>query len=297
LVYLGSPEPAVVPLRALVDAGHDVALVVSRADARRGRGGAPTPSPVKHAARALGLPVSDRVDDVVATGAQLGVVVAYGRIVPAVVLDAVPMVNVHFSLLPRWRGAAPVQRAILAGDPETGVSLMRVDEGLDTGPVLAAETVAIAPGEHASRLSARLAEVGARLLVDALRDGVEALPPGRPQQGEPNYATKIEPGELRLDWTCSAVELERLVRLDGAWTTFRGKRLLVLEAHALVDPRPADISGAAGTLHDNGVLTGAGMLVLEEVQPAGKRPVPTDAWRRGARPVPGERFGGPEDPR
>ncbi|MDQ4131986.1 MAG: methionyl-tRNA formyltransferase, partial [Actinomycetota bacterium] len=129
LVFLGTPEVAVGPLRALVADGHDVALVVSRPDRKRGRGGALVPSPVKAAALELGLPVTDRVDDVIDVGAELGVLVAYGRLVRPHVLARVPMVNLHFSLLPRWRGAAPVERAILAGDRETGVCLMALDEG------------------------------------------------------------------------------------------------------------------------------------------------------------------------
>src|SRR5205085_5491799 len=135
LAFLGTPEIAVPPLRALVADGHDVRLAVTRADKRRGRGGHLMPSPVKVAAQDLGLPVTDRVDDAIDAGADLGVVVAYGRLIKPHVLAALPMVNIHFSLLPRWRGAAPLERAILAGDSETGVCLMQLEEGLDTGPV------------------------------------------------------------------------------------------------------------------------------------------------------------------
>ena len=136
---------AVAPLLALHEAGFDIAHVVSRPDAKRGRGGALVPSPVKRAAIELGLPVSDRVDDVIGVGADLGVVVAYGRIIRPNVLDALAMVNLHFSLLPRWRGAAPVERAILAGDDRTGVCVMAVEEGLDTGGIYALAEVAIGP--------------------------------------------------------------------------------------------------------------------------------------------------------
>ncbi|MFM7082969.1 MAG: methionyl-tRNA formyltransferase, partial [Actinomycetota bacterium] len=129
IVYLGTPEMAVAPLRALVDAGVEVALVVTRADKRRGRGSALSPSPVKALALELGLPVSHELDDATKVGAALGVVVAYGRIIPLRVLSQLPMINVHFSLLPRWRGAAPVERALLAGDDETGICIMRVEEG------------------------------------------------------------------------------------------------------------------------------------------------------------------------
>ena len=170
---------AVVPLRALVDAGHEVAMVVSQPDRRRGRGGDLLPSPVKAAATELGLPVTDRVDDVLAVGAELGVVVAYGRLVRPHVLAALPMVNVHFSLLPRWRGAAPVERAILAGDERTGVCLMALEEGLDTGPVYACEEVPIGPEQTADELRAQLTDIGTDLLVRLLDEG---LPEPRPRR-------------------------------------------------------------------------------------------------------------------
>ncbi|MEY2443834.1 MAG: methionyl-tRNA formyltransferase, partial [Ilumatobacteraceae bacterium] len=143
LVFLGTPDMAVPPLRALVAAGFDVVLVVTRPDKRRGRGSQLMASPVKAAAIELGLPVSHTVDDVVGSAAELGVVVAFGQLIKPHVLDAVPMVNLHFSLLPRWRGAAPVERALLAGDQQTGVCLMQLEAGLDTGPVFRCEAVPI----------------------------------------------------------------------------------------------------------------------------------------------------------
>ncbi len=292
LVFLGTPPAAAVALDALVDAGHEVALVVSRADVRRGRGGAASPSPVKRRALALGLEVTDHLDDLSAVGAELGIVVAYGRLVPARVLDALPMLNVHFSLLPRWRGAAPVERAVLAGDHETGVCLMGLEESLDTGPVLASERVTIGPHEHVGSLTDRLAVIGARLLVDVLAHGVDALPAGTPQHGDVTYAEKIRPDELRLDWARPAADLERVVRLDRAWTTFRGERLLVLDAVAA--PGASDAGGDArrpGELHDCVVGTGAGVLELVEVQPAGKRRMPASDWWRGVRVEPGETLG------
>jgi len=252
------------------------------------------PSAVKRAALDAGLTVSDRLDDVLDAGVELGVVVAYGRIVPPRVLDALDMVNVHFSLLPRWRGAAPVERAILAGDDVTGVCLMRLEQGLDTGPVLARRELAIGPGEHASSLVARLAAVGAAVVVEALAHGVAGLGPGEPQDGEVTYAAKLEPDEFRLDWGRPADELARLVRLDRAWTTFRGERLRVLDA------RTADAAGHAGdgaepgTMDEGGVWCGPGRLELVTVQPAGKRPMAAADWRRGVRPRPGERLGEPD---
>jgi methionyl-tRNA formyltransferase len=298
LVYLGTPPAAAVSLEALVRAGHDVALVVSRADVRRGRGTARTPSPAKRVATDLGLAVTDRLEDVVAVGAELGIVVAYGRLIPGRILEALPMLNLHFSLLPRWRGAAPVERAVLAGDRETGVCVMRLEESLDTGPLLASTRVSIASREHVSALTERLAATGARLLVDTLAAGVDALPVGTPQQGDATYAEKLRPEELRLDWARSTSELERVVCLDRAWTTFRGERLLVLDAVANDDGTTAAAthasSGGPGTLHETVVETGDGVLELLEVQPAGKRPMSASAWWRGVRVGPGEKLGGEE---
>ena len=270
------------PLRGLVEAGFDVALVVSGADRRRGRGSSLSPSPVKAAALELGLPVTDRVDDVLEVGAGLGVVVAYGRLVRPHVLAAVPMVNLHFSLLPRWRGAAPVERAVLAGDEETGVCLMQLEEGLDTGPVYGCERVAVGPEDTLDELRSRLVAVGTDLLLRSLREG---LGTPVPQEGEVTYAAKLDPAELRLDWSRPAVELHRVVRLGRAWTTFRGARLRVLRA------RVAGGGGTPGELTGTVVATGEGGLELVEVQPEGRRPMAASAWLAGARPGPGERLG------
>jgi methionyl-tRNA formyltransferase len=273
---------AVPPLRALHAAGYEIPLVVSRADKRRGRGGALLPSPVKAAAGELGLPVTDRVDDAVDAGGDLGVVVAFGRIIRRPVLEQVPMVNLHFSLLPRWRGAAPVERAVLAGDERTGVDLMEVEEGLDTGGIYARAELAVDPDETADELRARLVAAGTDLLVATLAAG---LGEPRPQEGESTYAAKIEPAELALDWTRPAAQLHRIVRVGGAWTTFRGRRLKVWRT-ARVDDGPAP-----GVLDGDVVGTGDGALRLVEVQPEGKARQPAAAWRNGARPATGETLG------
>jgi methionyl-tRNA formyltransferase len=243
---------------------------------------------VKAAATELGLPVTHTVEDVAGHDAELGVVVAFGRLIKPLVLARLPMVNVHFSLLPRWRGAAPVERAILAGDAVTGVCLMRVEEGLDTGGVYRREEVEIGPDETADQLRARLADVGAKLLVDELAHGlVDRMDQAEPQVGEPTYAAKIEPAELHLDWSRPAVELHRVVRLGRAWTTWKGKRLLVLEAR----PVAAPTTGEPGSLDGDLIATGAGSLQLVRVQPEGKGALSADAWRRGARPGPADRLG------
>jgi methionyl-tRNA formyltransferase len=283
LVYLGTPELAVAPLRAIHHAGHEIALVVSRADKRRARGGALLPSPVKAAALELGLPVTDQVDDALTVDADLGVVVAFGRLIKPHVLDRLAMINLHFSLLPRWRGAAPVERAILAGDRETGVDVMVVEEGLDTGGIYAESRVAIDDDLTLAELRSILVERGIQLLLELLRDGIGAP---RPQIGEPTYAAKIEPHEHRLDWSRPADELARVVRLGDAWTTFRGRRLKVHRARVSdrTDLAPGAIEGACAG-------TAAGALELVTVQPEGKAPMSFAAWRNGARPRPDESFG------
>jgi methionyl-tRNA formyltransferase len=285
LVYLGTPQLAVPPLRALVAAGHEVALVVSQPDRKRGRGGALQPSPVKAAAIELGLPVTDRVDDVLDVGADAGVVVAFGRLIKPHVLDVLPMVNIHFSLLPRWRGAAPVERAILAGDERTGVCLMEVDESLDTGAVLARVELHIDPDEQLDELRDRLVAVGTDLLVDGLASG---LGPSEPQVGDVTYAEKIQPEELHLDWARPAAELHRVTRLGEAWTTFRGHRFKVRRARlseaAGTDLAPGELGGVC-------VGAGDGVVELVEVQPEGKVRQQASDWVRGARLQPGERLG------
>lgn len=264
LVFLGTPAMAVPSLQALVEAGHDVALVVTGVDKRRGRGSELSPSPVKAAARALGIPVSHVVDDVLTVGAELGVVVAFGKIIKPHVLERLPMVNLHFSLLPRWRGAAPVERALLAGDTVTGVCVMALEEGLDTGGVYASTPVPIGPTTTAEQLRAELVEVGNRLLVDTLAAGL-GVP--REQVGTPTYAAKIDASELRIDWSRPVDQIDRLIRLGGAWTTFRGARFKI-HAAELVD----------------------GRIVPTVVQPEGKPRMTADAWRNGARPTDEEPF-------
>lgn len=264
LAYFGTPAMAVPPLRALVEAGHDVAMVVTRADKRRGRGGELSPSPVKAAAMELGIPVSHHVDDVLGQRIELGVVVAFGELIRPHVLAEVPMVNLHFSLLPRWRGAAPVERALLAGDSVTGVCLMQLEEGLDTGPVFSTVHVPIESRCTAAELRDTLVAVGTRQLIDALG---APLPHPVPQAGEPLYAAKIRPEELRIEWSAPAAQIDRLVRLGGAWTTLRGKRVKVLAAELVADE-----------------------LLPVTVQPEGKGPMPFADFARGARLLPDEHF-------
>ncbi|MDH3296471.1 MAG: formyltransferase family protein, partial [Acidimicrobiia bacterium] len=219
VAFLGTPPAAVPSLMALVEAGYDVPLVISRPDRRRGRGSKLIPSPVKQAARDLGLPVDDQPESLLSVEAlDLAVVVAYGRILSRPLLERLPMVNVHFSLLPRWRGAAPVERAILAGDDVTGVSIIALSEGLDEGPVYDRLEVAVGPDETAAELTARLADTGADLLISVMRRG---LSDPFPQQGEVTYAAKLDRSEYELDFGLRAADVHRRVRVGRAWTTFR----------------------------------------------------------------------------
>jgi methionyl-tRNA formyltransferase len=274
LVFLGTPADAVPTLRALVDTGHDVALVVTQPDRRRGRGTQLVPSPVKAAALDLGLRVRTPTtagevrDEVAATGAEVGVVVAFGQLLPETLFASLPLgfVNVHFSLLPRWRGAAPVERAMLAGDPETGVCIMEIAAGLDTGRVYATASTVIAPDETAGELGARLVDLGTDLLLDTLPDLAQIVPVE--QRGEPTYAAKLSVEEFELDWSAPARDLHRLVMAGnprpGAWTTVDGRRLKVWRTR----------------IDDDGAL------VLLEVQPDGKPRMDFGDWVRGRHGAP-----------
>jgi methionyl-tRNA formyltransferase len=287
LVVFGTPVAASHALYALVDI-HDVVLVVTRPDKRRGRGDPAMASPLGQAAASLGLPMrkparaGELTDEIRDLGADLGVVVAYGQLIPPTLLEVFPLglVNVHYSLLPRWRGAAPVERAILAGDDDTGVCIMALEEGLDTGPVYARERTPIGADETAGELHARLTPMGTDLLVRTL-PVIGAREP-EPQAGEPTYADKLTVEEFRLDPSRQADDLTRVVRAGnprpGAWLSVQGKRVKVLRAHCVEEHVPLGTitaSGVLGTSHD--------ALVLDDVQPEGKQVMPGAAWRRGHR--------------
>jgi methionyl-tRNA formyltransferase len=289
VAFLGTPQIAVAPLEALCAAGVEVAAVVTGPDKRRGRGSALSPTPVKAAALELGIPVHHDLGVLEGHDTDLeidlSVVVAFGSILPAAVLARVPMVNLHFSLLPRWRGAAPVERAILAGDTRTGVCVMQVAPALDTGDLLAVAEVPLGPDATTADVWDELSHLGARLLVETLTGTV---PAARPQEGEPVYAHKIRPDDVRLDWDLPAEVLGRRVRVGGAWTTVGGRRLRVTSARvhppAPGDPAPGAVLGAM-------VGTGSGTLELLEVVPEGRAAQPGEAWARGARLSDGDRLG------
>ncbi len=310
LVLAGTPDTAVPSLRALLASRHEVVAVVTRPDARSGRGRTLQPSPVKEVALEHGLevlapdPPSDPafLDRLREIAPDCCPVVAYGALLPRVALDvpAHGWVNLHFSLLPAWRGAAPVQRAIMAGDEVTGASTFVIEEGLDTGPVLGAVTEVVRPSDTAGTLLERLADVGSGLLVatmDGLEDGsLRAVP--QPADGV-SHAPKLSTEEAQVRWSLPAHVVDRHVRgctpNPGAWSTFRGERLKVgpFDPSAVV---PDDIPALApGELHVTKravfVGTASGPVALNEVGPHGKRPMAAADWARGTRIDLGERLG------
>ena len=306
LLFAGTPAPAVPSLDLLLGSEHEVVAVLTRPDARSGRGRSLSRSPVAERADAAGVPVlqprSPREPEFLAQLAELAVdcapVVAYGALVPQAALDlpAHGWVNLHFSLLPAWRGAAPVQHAVMAGDEITGASTFRLEAGLDTGPVFGTVTEPIGPRDTAGDLLGRLAVSGAQLLLATL-DGIAAgalEPQPQPAEGI-SLAPRIEVADARVDWTLPAHVVDRRVRgvtpAPGAWTTWRGDRLRL----GPVEPLPTSLGLEPGELSvgPTGVLvgTGRGAVRLREVQPAGKRLLPAPDWARGARPAAGERVG------
>jgi len=272
-VYFGSPETAVPALRALVDAGFEIPLVISMPDRRRSRRAAPTATPVKEVATQLGIPVSEEVADALSVDADCGVVVAYGRLIDRTVLAQLPMINLHFSLLPRWRGAAPVERAILAGDRATGVCVMGLEPELDTGPVYRRRETEIGEQTTAQELSEQLAKLGAEELVSAIQEG---LTDPVPQIGTVTTANKIHRADLSLDWKLSAVELDRVVRVGGAWTTNESSLLKIHQT------RVVSGKGEPGVLDHDLVGTSKDLLQLLIVQPEGKSRMEAGAWINGA---------------
>jgi methionyl-tRNA formyltransferase len=308
VVYLGTPAAAVPPLQALLASAHEVVAVVTRPDRPRDRrGGIPQPSPVKQVAVAAGLPVleppSGRDPELprrlAALGADIGVACAFGYLLPEAVLAAFPrgIVNLHFSLLPAYRGAAPVQRALLDGATVTGVTTFVIDAGMDTGPMLLAAEVPIHPDEDAGALTARLAEIGARLTVETL-DALEAgqvEPRPQPEAGA-SIAPKVSGEEARLDFSHPAARLAAAVRAftptPGAWTTHRGRRLKITRAAPAGDGTALD-PGRLGLGPGGRLLVGTGDRPLEllEVRPEGRRAMSGAEFARGARLGPDEWLG------
>lgn len=287
VIFMGTPDFSVPALQAIA-ARHQVVAVYSQPPRAAGRGQKPRPSPVHLAAQALGIPVltPERLKSpedqaqFAALQADVAVVVAYGLILPQAVLDAPRLgcLNIHASLLPRWRGAAPIHRAIMSGDANTGVAIMQMQAGLDTGPVLAEARTAITAQDTTADLHDRLAQMGAALVVDTL----DRLPlPARPQPAEGvTYAHKIDKAEARIDWSRPAVQIDRQIRalspFPGAWTTLAGERVKLLRS------RLAAGSGQPGqVLSGFTIACGEGTIEVLEAQREGKRPMPADQILRG----------------
>ena len=286
VVFMGTPEFSVPALRGIA-ARHEVVCVYSQPPRAAGRGQKPRPSPVQAAAEALGIPVrtplrlrdAETQEEFAALGADVAVVVAYGLILPQPVLEAPRLgcLNIHASLLPRWRGAAPIHRAVMAGDAETGVAIMQMEAGLDTGPVLAEARTVIGAEETTADLHDRLAAMGAALIVDVL----DRLPlPAVPQPAEGvTYAAKIDKAEARVDWTRPAAEVDRLIRglspFPGAWCLVGDERLKLLRSRVVAGSgTPGEVLGSFT------VACGDGAVEITEVQREGRRAVPaTDALR------------------
>lgn len=291
---MGTPDFAVPALQALLAAGHEVACVYCQPPRPAGRGQRERPSPVQAEAEARGLPVRhpatlrtpDAQAEFAALGLEAAVVVAYGLLLPQEVLDAPARgcLNIHASLLPRWRGAAPIHRAVMAGDAETGVCIMRMEAGLDTGPVLLRESLPIGPTDTTGDLHDRLAGLGARLIVEALArlDALVAAP--QPEEGA-TYARKIDKAEARIDWTRPAAEVDRLIRglspFPGAWCEAGAERIKLLRS------RLAEGAGEPGqVLRGLTVACGEGAVEVLELQRAGARALPAEDALRGWSPPP-----------
>lgn len=287
VVFMGTPDFSVPALQALVDAGHEVIAAYTQPPRPAGRGKKDRPSPVHVAAEALGIKVChpkslktvEAQEDFAALNAEVAVVVAYGLILPKAVLDAPDRgcLNIHASLLPRWRGAAPIHRAIMAGDHETGVCIMQMDAGLDTGAVRLRRETPIGAEETTGDLYDRLADLGAEAVVEVLRTWPDAIP--QIEEGT-TYAAKINKAEARVDWSKPAAEVDYHIRglspFPGAWCNIGGERVKLLRS------RIAEGSGAPGqVLHDFTIACGNGAVEVLEAQRSGKRAMAADDVLKG----------------
>ncbi len=294
--FAGTPEFAAVHLQALLEQGWPVELVLTQPDRRAGRGKHLTAPPVKQIAQTQGIPVlqppSLQSPDIVATLAaarlDILIVVAYGLLLPETVLNLPKhgCLNVHASLLPRWRGAAPIQRAILAGDKVTGISLMKMDKGLDTGPLYATREIAILPSDTGQTLHDRLAALGAQCLNETLPSILagQCQPTPQPQEGA-TYAPKLQKSEARIDWHKPAIQLAREVRAFNPWPVSfvaLSNPLRIWAADAIAEPC-REAPGTLLKLTSSGidVATGEGILRIQKLQPAGKRVMQTHEWLSG----------------
>jgi len=306
IVFLGTPEFAVPSLEALVNRGHDVVGVFTQPDRPKGRGGVIAESPIKIAARRLGIPIHqperirrpESVEILRRLAPEMMVVVGYGQIIPQTLIDlpAYGVLNVHASLLPKYRGAAPIQWAIANGETETGVTIMQIDAGLDTGDILLQRSTPIGPDETAPELAARLAYLGAELLIEAIDQIANGTAhPKKQDEQQATYAPLLKKEDGRVDWTRPAGSIYNRLRgftpWPGAYTTFRGQQLSILAAK----PAGSDsIPPGVLQVQKGHLLVGCGdgsMLELLEVQPAGRKPMSAQAFMNGYRIAENERLG------
>ncbi|MGJ8622660.1 MAG: methionyl-tRNA formyltransferase [Yoonia sp.] len=297
VIFMGTPDFSVPVLQALVDAGHDIAAVYCQPPRPAGRGKKDRPSPVQQRAEELGLPVrypaslrtAEAQADFAALNADIAVVVAYGLILPQAILDAPAQgcLNIHASLLPRWRGAAPIHRAIMAGDAQTGICIMQMEAGLDTGPVLLRAATDIGVDETTGQLHDRLSAMGAEMIVQALEQLPDLTPTPQPEDGV-TYAAKIDKAEARVDWTEDATTVARKINglspFPGAWCDVAGERIKLLGARVVAG------QGAAGAVLEGFTIAcGEGAIAVTRAQRAGKKAMAAQDVLKGLDL--GDRFG------
>lgn len=312
IIFMGTPELSRTVLKALLEAGHEIILAITQPDKEKGRGKALQISPVKELALEKGIPLfqPERIrrpeeiawlaDFLKEKPADIGVVAAFGQILPKAVLELPRLgcINVHTSLLPKYRGAAPIQKAILEGEEKTGVTIMQMDEGLDTGDILMQEALAVEASDTGGSLTEKLALLGGRLVTETLTaleaGGISPLP----QSGESSYAPQIKKEEGLIDWTRPGVEIQRQIRAfdpwPGAYTFCRGRRMLIKEAELWQEKLPpAALPGCIVEAGKDGLLvaTGSGALRILRLKPEGKNEMEAEAFLRGCRLNAGESMG------
>jgi methionyl-tRNA formyltransferase len=304
VIFFGTPDFAVPLLRALLEAGEEVVAVVTQPDRVKGRGHKLSAPPVKEIAlsehirvlQPVGIRSSEFLDELADLRPDIIVVVAYGKIIPPAILQLPPLgcINVHGSLLPKYRGAAPIQRAIVNGERRTGVTTMLMGEGLDTGDILLQEETEITDDDDAQTLGAKLSHVGATLLMRTIKDLRDGLIRPIPQEGEASYAPPLKKEEGRIDWSQSAKDIFDLIRgtypWPGAYGLLNGERIAIIKARVI----SCDCGCSAGVIEKAGeelqVCTGSGILSISELKPAGKRTMTADAFVHGRRLTKGMRF-------
>ena len=287
IAFLGTPEISGSTLSYLVNAGYEIPIVITGEDKKRGRGSTLTPSPVKVLAGELGIKVSHDPTVLLNTEFDLAVVVAYGRLISDALLNNGLFVNLHFSLLPRWRGAAPMERAVLAGDEVTGVCVMKLVKELDAGPIYQVRQVPLGREIILSDLADQLSRLANEALGDELSKGDDAFSNAAEQVGEPTYAHKLSADDLRIDWEASSDEVLRKIRLGRAWTTLDGSRFRITSAAVVPN---SSLGLAPGEISGTMVETASGVIEIKSLQPPNKREMAAKDWINGMKRAQDLRF-------